>query len=129
MYNSLWYQSLTKPFFMPPAWLFTVVWPVLYILIAISLVFYMTTHNGHNKFLGYLYFAIQMFLNFAWSPVFFYYQNLRLALLVVILMDIFVLLNILEFFKTSKLAAYLLIPYFVWILFATYLTLAINLIN
>lgn len=129
MYNSLWYQSLTKPFLMPPAWLFAPVWTIIYILIAVSLVFYFTTYNGKPKTLGYVYFVVQMLLNFLWSPVFFYYQNIGLALVVIILLDIFVLLNIIEFRKISKLAGNLLIPYFVWILFATYLTLAINILN
>ena len=129
MFNSLWYHSLTKPFLMPPSWLFAPVWTVIYVLIALSLVFYITTYSQKTKVFGYLYFAVQMALNFLWSPVFFYFRGLKLALIIILLMDIFVILNIFEFRKISKLAGNLLIPYFIWILFATYLTAAINLLN
>lgn len=120
MFNSSWYNSLISPPLSPPAFIFAPVWFVLYLFIFISLGFYIIS-NGANKKLGYIYFFIQLILNLSWTPIFFGMKNILLALIVVILLDIFVALTIFEFSKVSKLAAGLLFPYIIWILFATYL--------
>jgi tryptophan-rich sensory protein len=128
MYKSVWYNSLTKPVFAPPDWLFTPAWMLLYLLIFISLIVYITS-EGENKKSGYIYFAIQIILNFIWSPVFFLLKNIFLALVVILLLDIFVVLTIKKFYSVSKIAAWLLIPYLVWILYATYLNLGYFVLN
>lgn len=135
MFNSNWYYSLTKPALAPPNWLFTPVWSVLYILLLVSLIIYISSKDkyGHifneGKRKGYIYFLIQLILNIIWSPVFFGLKNVGLALIVVILLDIFVYLTIKEFYKFSKLSAILLIPYLIWILFATYLNTGYLILN
>lgn len=128
MFNSLWYNSLTKPFLSPPNWVFAPVWSVLYLTIFISLILF-SIKPSDGKGLGYTYFTIQILLNFAWSPVFFGAQNIALALVVVLLLDIFILLTILEFYSISKIAGLILIPYFLWSLFATYLNFAYLVLN
>lgn len=128
MFNSAWYNSLTKPFLAPPNWIFMPVWSVLYLTIFISLILYITK-PAEDKNLGYIYFAIQMMLNLIWSPVFFGMQNIAIALAIVIFLDIFVLLTILKFYSVSKISGLILIPYFLWILFATYLNLGYLLLN
>ena len=120
MFTSSWYNSLTKPFLSPPNWVFAPVWSILYLTIFISLILYLVKPVD-NKTLGYVYFLAQLILNIAWSPVFFGMQNIPLALVVVLLLDIFILLTILEFYSVSKVAGIILIPYFLWTLFATYL--------
>lgn len=121
MYDSLWYANLPKPSLMPPNWLFTPVWIILYLVIFLSLLIYTTTKSRGDKIKGYVYFIIQMLLNIAWSPIFFLMKNIELALVVIILLDVFVYLMIRKFHEVSKLAAELLYPYFWWIIFATYL--------
>lgn len=121
MYNSFWYDLLIKPPLTPPAWIFAPVWAILYIMIFMAFAIYAIKPYSGNKSWGYIVFFIQMFLNLCWSPVFFYFHNIGMALAVIIIMDVFVILNIIEFFKVSKTAGLLLIPYFLWILFATYL--------
>ena len=128
MFNSAWYNSLTKPFLAPPNWIFMPVWSVLYLTILISLILYITK-PAEGKNLGYIYFAIQMVLNLIWSPVFFGMQNITTAFIIIIFLDIFVLLTILKFYSVSKIAGLILIPYFLWILFATYLNLSYLLLN
>lgn len=128
MFNSAWYNSLIKPFLAPPNWIFMPVWSVLYLTIFISLILYITK-PAEDKNLGYIYFAIQMMLNLIWSPVFFGMQNIAIALAIVIFLDIFVLLTILKFYSVSKISGLILIPYFLWILFATYLNLGYLLLN
>jgi len=129
MYNSKWFNSLIKPFLNPPASIFKPVWGILYILIIVSFVLYALKHSEINKLKGYIFFGIQMILNGLWSPVFFYFKNMTLAFVIIILMDIFVLLTIKEFYKISKTASFLLIPYFIWILFATYLNFGFIFLN
>lgn len=128
MYNSSWYNSLIKPFLSPPNWVFAPVWFILYFTILISIILYIIK-PAENKGLGYLYFIIQLILNFLWSPVFFAMQNIALALVVVVLLDIFILLTILKFYSVSKASGLILIPYFLWSLFATYLNFAYFLLN
>lgn len=128
MYNSLWYNSLTKPFLSPPNWIFAPVWFILYFTILISLILYIIK-PAENKGLGYFYFAMQLILNFLWSPVFFAAQNIAFALVIVVLLDIFILLTILKFYSVSRVSGLILIPYFLWSLFATYLNLAYLLLN
>ena len=128
MYNSLWYNSLTKPFLSPPNWIFAPVWFILYFTILISLILYIIK-PAENKGLGYFSFAMQLILNFLWSPVFFAAQNIAFALVIVVLLDIFILLTILKFYSVSRVSGLILIPYFLWSLFATYLNLAYLLLN
>lgn len=125
MYDSIWYTNLPKSFLMPPNWLFAPVWFVLYLMIFLSLVIYTTTKTRHNKIVGYIYFIVQMLLNIIWSPIFFLMKNVGLALLVLVFLDIFVYLTIKKFYEVSKISAQILYPYFLWILFATYLNMAI----
>lgn len=129
MYNSIWFDNLNKPFLNPPSWVFTPVWMVLYITIILSLLIYIFTPSIQNKIKGYIFFTIQMILNLLWSPVFFYWKNIGLALLIIILMIVFVILTISQFHKTSKLSAFILVPYLLWIIFAGYLNTAFLIIN
>lgn len=128
MFNSSWYDSLTKPFLSPPNWLFAPVWIILYITIFVSLVLYIITPDKEKTF-GYVAFGAQLILNLAWSPVFFVMQNIPLALVIVLLLDMAILLTILEFYSVSKISGIILIPYFLWSMFATYLTLGYLILN
>lgn len=129
MFNSIWYQSLNRPFLSPPAWIFMPMWTVLYITIFISLIFYAKSNKSQNKKWGYTLFILQMLANFAWSPVFFGLKNIPFALAIIIFLDVLVFFNIIEFYKNSKPAGLILIPYFIWILFATYLNFAYFILN
>lgn len=123
MYNSVWYLTLPKPFLMPPNWLFVPVWTILYVMMFVSFLIYTTTQNRSSKMSGYIYFLLQLLLNILWSPVFFVLKNVGLALIIIILLDIFVYLMIRKFYEVSKISTIALYPYFIWILFATYLNL------
>ena len=128
MYNSQWYNNLTKPPFAPPDSIFAPAWTFLYTTLFISLMFYIFT-PAQDKKTGFIFFILQLALNFAWSPVFFIMQNMALALLIVIFIVIFTILTVREFFKVSKVAAFLLIPYLLWIIFATYLNFGYLVLN
>lgn len=121
MYNSSWFNALNKPLLNPPSSVFLPVWVVLYSLMALSLILFFFEKTSEPKLKGYLYFGIQLFFNLIWSPVFFLLQNIGFAFLIIVLLDVFAILTVKEFYKVSKLSGYLIIPYIVWILFATYL--------
>lgn len=129
MYNTFWYDTLAKPFLTPPPEVFAPAWIILYITIIVSLIIFTLTKTRKNKTIGYFYFLIQLLLNIAWTPVFFYMENIILALIIIILLDIFVFFTIKEFYKISYIAAGILIPYFIWIIFATYLNIGILILN
>ena len=121
MYNTSWFNLLNKPFLNPPSYIFTPIWIILYGLLLVALILYSIKPTHKNKFRGYIYFVFQMLLNLAWSPTFFGMQNITLALIIIVLMDIFALMVIINFYKISKLSGAILIPYFLWLMFATYL--------
>ena len=116
-----WYTLLNKPVLTPPAQVFSIAWGILYILILLSFIFYVKNGINKDKLAPLILFFVQLALNFLWAPVFFGFHNIKLAFIIVILMIIFVVATIISFNRTSKPAAYLLIPYLAWICFAAYL--------
>lgn len=126
-----WYASLAKPVFNPPNFLFGPVWTLLFILIGISL-FYILEHGVEKKKVpkkAILLFLAQMFLNVSWSILFFGFKSPILGFIDIIFLDFTVLYTILEYHKIRREAAYLLIPYILWILFATILNFSIMILN
>lgn len=119
-----WYALLNKPSFSPPNWLFGPVWTILYTLIGISLYLIWTSKKGSVKL-----FLFHLFLNTIWSPIFFGVKNLGLAFVVIILMDITLIKIIKNFYKVNKRAAYLLVPYLLWISFASLLNFSLWQLN
>ncbi len=117
-----WYASLAKPIFTPPSWLFGPVWIALYTLMGISL--YLVWQKGFkkNENRNALYvFGAQLSLNAAWSIVFFGMRDIFGGLLVIIAMWLSIAATIIAFYKISKKAAWLLVPYMIWVSVATLL--------
>jgi tryptophan-rich sensory protein len=123
-----WYAGLEKPLLNPPNIVFGPVWTILYLLIAISL-YLVWVHPAKNKTAAYIAFATQILLNTLWSLVFFGLHAPLLAVAVVLLLVMAIIATIISFHRVSKVAAYLLIPYVVWVGFATYLTIGIAVLN
>jgi tryptophan-rich sensory protein len=125
-----WYVFLNKPFFTPPNWLFGPVWTLLYLLMGISAYLIHSLGFEKIKIKKALYlFAAQLILNTLWSFVFFGFKLPFLAYIVIIILWIFIVLTIKNFLKLSKLAGYLMIPYLIWVTYASFLNLAIFLLN
>jgi tryptophan-rich sensory protein len=117
-----WYQHLVKPPGTPPNWLFGPVWGVLYAMIGLS--FAIVWHGGFGGADGrraLLLFVIQAILNLAWTPTFFGLHQMLVALVVILLLWAAILATIVAFAKRSKIAAYLLVPYLLWVSYASYL--------
>jgi len=122
-----WYQTLNKSFLNPPNWVFAPVWTLLFILMAIA--WYLIWINPKQNKKAHLLFVIQLILNLLWSFCFFYLHNPLLALLEIVVLWVFILLTILSFYKISKPAAYLLIPYIAWVSFASILNASLWWLN
>jgi len=125
-----WYPTLTKPPFNPPAWIFGPVWSLLFILMGYAL--YLVWNKGLKKkgvTDAVAIFGVQLILNVVWSYLFFGLRNPSLALFEIIVLWGAILATTLKFGKIDRSAAYLLIPYLLWVGFASYLNLAIVLLN
>jgi len=124
-----WYKTLNKPFFTPPNWIFSPVWISLFILMGISL-FFVWRRTDHPKFkISFIFFFVQLILNILWSIAFFGLQSPLLGLVDIILLWIAILLTLQIFLKISKFAGVLLIPYLLWVSFATLLNFSLWILN
>ena len=124
------YNEINRPPLSPPSVLFPIVWSVLYILMGISL--YLVWNNNDttaDKSRAYLFFALQLFLNFLWSPIFFAARQFLAAFVIIVLLWLAIVGMIVSFYKISKPAALLQIPYLLWVTFAAYLNLGVYLLN
>ena len=128
--SSSYYNSLVKPPLSPPAAVFGIVWPILYLLMAISLYLVISSNApSHEKRSAYILYAFQIVLNALWSIIYFNLKEPFLAFLWLLLLLIVVLLMTASFYKINKIAGWLLIPYIAWLLFAGYLNLATVILN
>ena len=125
--GSIDYNSLQKPPLSPPSILFPIMWTILYILMGVSYGILKSKHlvDPDTKKIYYL----QLFVNALWSIFFFTFKWRLFAFLWIILLDVLVIIMIIKFFKNNKLAGVLQLPYLLWTLFASYLNLAIYLLN
>jgi benzodiazapine receptor len=124
-----WYETLNQPSFNPPNWVFGPVWTTLYLLMGISL--FLIWKQGVSKIRNraILVFMIQLILNFGWSFLFFYYHQLGFAFVEIFLLWLSIVSMILLFYKIKPLAAYINIPYLLWVTFATILNAAYYFLN
>jgi len=123
-----WYLELEKPFWNPPSFAFPLVWTILYTMIGISFWLILCNNKAHTPRVFFAFFA-QMFLNFTWSISFFYLQSPLLGLTNIVLLLCAIGWNIYVFFPYSSFAAKLMIPYLLWVIYATTLNFSIWLMN
>lgn len=124
-----WYAGLNKPSFNPPNWIFGPMWTFLYILMGISFYLIWKLPVSIDRSKAIRLFVIQFAFNFCWSILFFSLHQTGWAFIEIILMWIFILLTILQFRKLSMVAAILLIPYLLWVSFASILNASIWVLN
>lgn len=125
-----WYEGLQKPAGTPPNWVFGPVWTLLYVLIGISLaLIWDRAPSGPTKNQALVIFAVQMVLNLVWTPVFFGAHLVLAALVIIALLWFAILMTILAFRKLNRTAAWLLVPYLIWVSYASYLNAGILWLN
>ncbi len=129
-YIPTWYATLVKPDFNPPSWVFGPVWTTLYLLMGIAL--FLVWKNGFknkNVPVAMAIFGVQLILNTAWSIIFFRLQNPGLAFIEMVFLWASILASMIYFYKVSKIASWLLLPYILWVSFAGVLNMNIWLLN
>jgi len=124
-----WYATLHKPSFNPPNYLFGPVWTILYMLMGISLYLILQSPKTDARNTALIIFAFQMALNFSWSFLFFYFKWPGIAFIEILVMWIAIIMMILTFYRISPLAAYMQVPYLLWVSFASVLNGAIWYLN
>ena len=125
-----WFVTLNKPSFNPPSYVFAPVWTTLYIMMGVAfyLVWVSVTDKAQQRKAMPVYF-IQLFLNFCWSFIFFYKQRPDLALIDIVFLWISIVATLVLFYRISKPAGWLLVPYLLWVSFASALNYAIWQLN
>ena len=125
-----WYATLLKPSFAPPNWVFFPVWTSLFIMMGISLFLVWQKGWDDKKVKTAIYiFAVQLVMNVLWSVAFFGLRSPLLGLMEIIILWIAILATTLRFMKVSRTAAYLLVPYILWVSFAAILNFSIWALN
>jgi translocator protein len=127
-----WYDKLTQPSLVPPSFVFPIAWNILFILMIISFYLILNTDKQKLKELRrkvITLFSIQLIFNVLWVVLFFELNLLSVALFEIILFEIILIYLIIKTYQLNKTAAYLLIPYALWIVFASILNLLVFLIN
>lgn len=122
------YEDLTKPLLSPPAFLFPIVWTVLYILIGTA-EYFAAQNPGYKGSNAKNWYYIQLALNFIWPIVFFGFEAIKPAVLFIVLLWVASVITLWEFLKMSKTAAMLFIPYILWVSFASYLNVSLAVLN
>jgi tryptophan-rich sensory protein len=123
--NMDWYSTLIKAPGNPPPWVFAPVWSMLYVLMGTSVALMWEKRN----FKALKIFTLQFILNLAWTPCFFVFHKVALALIILIAMWIFILLTIRALREKNKISAQLLFPYLLWVSYAFYLNLGVLYLN
>lgn len=120
-----WYATLIKPSYNPPNFLFAPVWVILYTLMAISFYLIWDKEPSQKRDKALTLFIIQLVFNILWSFIFFNQHEIFLAFLDIVLMWFFIVLSMVSFYKINPKASLLLVPYIIWISYATVLNFAI----
>jgi translocator protein len=129
-HTSGWYEALKKPVFTPPGWVFGPVWTVLYLLMGTAL--FLVWRKGFSNAAGktaLAAFILQMIFNVIWTPIFFGFKQPLIALGVIFMLWLAVITTIQSFWKVSRTAGILLLPYIIWVSFAAILNGGIYMLN
>lgn len=120
--SSSLYGTLNKPFFAPPAIVFPIVWTILYILMGLAAYrIFMKNKLGAKDNDSYFTYLLQLLLNYFWSIVFFRFKLYGVSFILAVILLIMVIITTIKFFKVDKVAGFLMIPYILWLSFASVL--------
>nr|WP_166175091.1 TspO/MBR family protein [Altererythrobacter segetis] len=116
-----WFANLAKPVTYPPPATFGIVWSALYAMMGVALALVCAAWGARYRGAAIALFVLQLLINLAWSPVFFALHEIKIALAVILALDVVVLVTVALFWRVRRLAGWLMVPYVLWILFATVL--------
>ncbi|MEE0945502.1 MAG: TspO/MBR family protein [Acutalibacteraceae bacterium] len=123
------FDSINKPPLSPPAILFPIVWSVLFILMGIASYLIFVSPKTQQRKNALTLYAVQLIFNFFWSIIFFNLEAYLFAFIWIIALWILIIITAIKFYRISKPAGILMIPYILWVTFAAYLNLAIYTLN
>ena len=124
-----WYATLLKPEAQPPGWVFGVVWPTLYFLMGLAFAMILHARGARSRPLAIGLFLLQFLINLSWSPIFFAQHKVSTAFFVILAMIVAAVATTVAFAQVRKAAAWLMVPYLVWISFAAILNFQIDRLN
>lgn len=125
-----WYLTINRPSFNPPNWVFAPVWTTLYVLMGIaSFRVWQRRKTAEWFHWAVIIYLVQLIFNLMWSFIFFELHQIGFALVEIILLLLLIVINAFIFYRFDKFAAWLFLPYFLWVSFATYLTYSIFILN
>ncbi len=122
------YDKINTPPLSPPGWLFPVVWTILYILMGISAAIIFTSDSSKKDDALFVY-AVSLVLNFSWSIFFFNMQSFIVSFIILVALWLSIIITMIKYYEINKAAAWLQLPYLLWVTFAGYLNLAIIFLN
>ncbi|MGQ0589939.1 MAG: TspO/MBR family protein [Sphingosinicella sp.] len=128
-YGNPWFAALQQPALMPPGWVFGLAWTILYVMLGLSLAMVLHAKGARRRNRALALFALQLLLNFAWSPVFFVWQRADIALSIVAAMLVGTFALIVVVWRIRVVAGLLLYPYLAWLMFAGLLNYQIVALN
>ena len=122
------YDKINTPPLSPPGWLFPVVWTILYVLMGVSVgIVFMSASKKKDDAL--FFYAVSLVLNFSWSIFFFNMQSFIVCFIILVTLWLSIIITIIKYYKINKLAAWLQVPYLLWVTFAGYLNFGVFLLN
>lgn len=125
----LWYEALNKPSWTPPNWVFPIVWPILYTMMGISAWIVWKKYGFNRARQALIWFGFQLVLNAAWSWLFFGEHLIGTALAEILLLWIAILFTMMLFWEKSKAAGWLMLPYLLWVSYASALNFSLFQLN
>ena len=127
--DNAWYQTLLKPDIQPPGWVFGVVWPTLYLMMGLALAMVLNAPGARDRNVAIALFLSQFVINLTWSPIFFGAHQVTTAFFIILVMLGVAIATTFVFARVRKAAAWLMVPYLVWISFAAILNFQIDKLN
>ena len=127
--DNAWYQTLLKPAIQPPGWVFGVVWPTLYLMLGLALAMVLNARGARDRNVAIVLFLSQFLINLTWSPIFFGAHQVTAAFFIILVMLVMAIATTFAFARVRKAAAWLMVPYLVWISFAAILNFQIDQLN
>lgn len=128
-YGNPWFDALRKPAIMPPGWAFGVAWTILYVLMGFALALVVSARGARGRRVAIAFFAVQLVLNLAWSPLFFAAHQVTAALALIGILLVVVVMTTWRFLRIRPIAGLLLLPYLAWLIFATVLNFELMRLN
>jgi len=124
-----WFTTINKPTWNPPNWIFGPMWTTLYILMGAAFGRIWHLEDSKAKKTAMIFFVVQFVLNLTWTPVFFGLHQISLALGIILLMLTLIVITLRQFMRLDKIAGAMLIPYMLWVAFASFLNYTIMTLN